>query len=126
MVLAMVRQFLWAALMLLCSFGITQGDTIQLKEKAAISGTILAEKKDQVAVDVGYTVLVIPRNEISKISKSDEAPPKQAPPSKRSTPSADKESATPPKTGLYSSSSKPAPVRSVRDLVNILGEAVVQ
>ena len=43
-------------------------DTIQLKDKAAIVGKVLAEKRDQVAVDVGYTVLVIPRNQIVKMS----------------------------------------------------------
>src|SRR5438270_9786866 len=45
-------------------------DTIQLKDKAAVIGKVLAEKRDQVAVDVGYTVLVIPRNQITKISKT--------------------------------------------------------
>ena len=50
-------------------------DTIQLKEKAAITGKILSEKRDQVAVDVGYTVLVIPRNQITHISKTDDADP---------------------------------------------------
>jgi len=32
-------------------------DTIQLKDKGAIVGTVVAEKRDQVAVDVGYTIL---------------------------------------------------------------------
>ena len=45
-------------------------DTIQLKDKAALTGKILAEKRDQVALDIGYTVLVIPRNQITKISKA--------------------------------------------------------
>ena len=46
-------------------------DTIQLKENAAITGRILAEKPDQIAVDVGYTVLVIPRNQVAKVLRSD-------------------------------------------------------
>ena len=50
-------------------------DTIQLKDKAAVTGKILAEKSDAVVVDVGYTVLVIPRNAIAKISKANEARP---------------------------------------------------
>src|SRR5258705_11776066 len=46
-------------------------DTIQLKDKASVVGKVLAEKRDQVAVDIGYTVLTIPRNQIVKISRTD-------------------------------------------------------
>ena len=42
-------------------------DTIQLKDKAAITGKVLAEKSDHIAVDIGYTVLVIPRSQIVTI-----------------------------------------------------------
>src|SRR5205823_5758124 len=61
-----------------CGLQAGLADSIQLKDKAAITGKILAEKKDQVAIDVGYTVLVIPRNQVVKISKTDaiEASPK--------------------------------------------------
>src|SRR5438876_9643666 len=55
-----------------CGMQMVIADTIQLKEKAAITGKILAQKRDQIAVDVGYTVLVIPRNQIAKILKTDE------------------------------------------------------
>ena len=48
-------------------------DTLQLKDKASITGKILSEKRDQVAMDVGYTVLVIPRSQITKILKADDA-----------------------------------------------------
>jgi len=99
-------------------------DTIQLKEKAAITGKILSEKRDQVVVDVGYTVLLIPRNQIAKLSKSDEDDP-SAKTSKSSASNESKDFAVT-KPSFYSSPSRQAPIRSVRDLVNLLGEAVVQ
>jgi serine protease Do len=45
-------------------------DTVHLKDQAAIVGKILAEKENQVAVDVGYTVLVIPRDQIARITRN--------------------------------------------------------
>jgi hypothetical protein len=42
-------------------------DTIQLKDQASITGTVIADKNDQVAVDVGYTILMVPRSAITKI-----------------------------------------------------------
>src|ERR1700756_19752 len=45
-------------------------DVVQLKDNAAVTGKILAEKRDQVVVDIGYTVLSIPRNQITKLSKA--------------------------------------------------------
>lgn len=47
--------------------------TVQLKNKASISGTILAVKSDEIVIDIGYTVLVIPRNQILQLL-NDEAP----------------------------------------------------
>jgi serine protease Do len=49
--------------------------TVQLKDKASVSGTILAEKRDVIVLDIGYTVLVIPRDQIVKLlnDKSPEA-----------------------------------------------------
>src|ERR1017187_8715598 len=45
----------------------------------AVTGKVLAEKRDQVIVDLGYTVLAIPRSQIVTISKSDavNSPPKR-------------------------------------------------
>jgi serine protease Do len=95
-------------------------DTIQLKDKAAIVGKILAEKHDQVVVDVGYTVLMIPRSQITKISRVDDAaPPAKAVPVDPKEPIVGM-------PGFYISATKPAPAHNVRDLVNLLGEAVVQ
>jgi serine protease Do len=103
-------------------------ETVQLRDRAAVTGRILAEKRDQIVVDVGYTVLTIPRNYIVKITKDEEAPPK--PSGKTSAPPATAIAAT--KTPvrregeLYTVNTTPPPERSVRDLEKMLGEAVVQ
>ena len=96
-------------------------DTIQLKDKAAITGRILARKHNQVFVDVGYTVLVVPRNQIEKITESDSSGhiDKRTP-----TTAATNQSAI--KAGLFQSATVALPERSVRDLVGQLGAAVVQ
>ena len=72
------KQFAWLAL-LLCAANLASADTIQLKDKAAVTGTMLAEKPDAVVVDVGYTVLVVPRSSIAGISKTGAATPSVAP-----------------------------------------------
>lgn len=43
-------------------------ETIQLKDQAAVTGRILAEKRDQVVVDLGFTVIVIPRSHILRVA----------------------------------------------------------
>jgi serine protease Do len=96
-------------------------DTVQLKDKAAITGKILAEKKDQVVVDVGYTVLVVPRSQVARISRSDAAPmPAEKIESASNAPTPEVASS------LFQSGLHAGPERSVRDLVNQLGAAVVQ
>lgn len=104
-----------------CAQSLAPADTIQLKEKATVTGTILAEKHDQVAVDLGYTILVIPRGQIEKIIRSVNARNEVAP--------APKAAATVPTVaapGFYTTDATPAPVGTVRDLVNRIGEGVVQ
>ncbi len=103
-------------------------DTIQLKDKAAITGKILAEKHDQVAIDVGYTVLVVPRSQIVKVSKSDLADPVPSAfgAKKNSLPAAIKVAEDSVVPGFYTASSRSGPTRPVRELVDQLGEAVVQ
>src|SRR5499427_9334070 len=125
----MLRKRFFLCLLLVCTAQAILAETIQLKDKATVSGKILAEKHDQVVVDIGYTVLVIPRNQIAKISKPDAPEPAAAAkPAPNPKPAAEAEgaSAREPKAGFYSVPNKPLPQRSVRDLVNQLGEAVVQ
>jgi serine protease Do len=122
---AMLKKCSLLLTLLVCAQQAAFADTIQLKDKAAITGKILAEKKDQVAVDVGYTVLVIPRNQIVKLIKSQEPEPETKPATVK-MPAPEAKPALESKHGLYAGSNKPAAARTVRDLVNSLGEAVVQ
>jgi len=125
---AMLKPSFLAAALLLTALVPASADTIQLKDKASVTGQILAEKRDSLAVDVGYTVLVIPRSQIEKIEKSDST----AKPAKSTVKSGAAKPAPLPaptpelKGGLYHASARPAAERNVRDLVNALGEAVVQ
>lgn len=119
-------------------------DTIQMRDAASVTGKILAEKPEQVVVDLGYTVLVIPRQDIVAISKSEETPSPglvepdrkrtQRTPAKAVKSKADinmiavakSSERTDLKGAFYYSANKPPADRSVRDLVLQLGEAVVQ
>jgi len=131
----MVKQiFLWC--LAFCVTGAAMGDTVLLKDRASVAGKVLAEKRDQVVVDLGYTVLTIPRNQIVKISRSGkeetvEPPPTPAPsPIPTIAPKTSGRNEVPvyPETlpSFYTSPSRPSVSRTVRDLVNQLGESVVQ
>jgi serine protease Do len=134
----MLRKCLFLLAAAACGFGQVKADTVQLKDKAAVTGKILAEKRDQVAVDVGYTVLVIPRNQVSKIVREQDPKLKHAGletvaeiPETRPGTTDGASQATPavdpaPKNGFYSVAAKSSPQRTVRDLVSEIGEAVVQ
>jgi serine protease Do len=120
----MLKKSLLPLALACCS--VARADVIQLKDNAEIAGKIVADKRDQIAVDVGYTVLVVPRNQILKISKNDApaAPAKTPAPAKNPPPEGKTLAATHP--GFYTANPKSAPERTVRELVNQLGEAVVQ
>jgi serine protease Do len=88
---------------------------IQLKGKAVVSGEVLADKPDQVVLDVGYTVLIIPRDQIVEIKKTEKsAQTVKAPPAQTV------------QKGLYREAATPPAERAVRELVAQLGEGVVQ
>jgi serine protease Do len=94
-------------------------EVIQLRDSSSITGKILVQKRDQVIVDIGYTVLDIPTSQIVKISKTAGA----------ETPAV--ASPTPPpavetRSGIYQTANTPPPIKDVRELVAQLGEAVVQ
>ena len=88
-------------------------DTLQLKDQAAVSGKILAEKSDALVVDVGYTVLLIPRQVITRIIKAGEVKPAAV-----TVPAAAGQ--------FYATDNRPAATRDVSSLVKQIGEAVVQ
>ena len=119
-------------LLLLASAMVARADTIQLKDRAAVSGKILADKKDSVALDIGYTVLVIPRNQIEKIVRLSDAAETASTKTSGTPKPAAIIAATKPEPSaaaantLYTSAPANAPVRTVRELVSHLGEGVVQ
>ncbi len=123
----MLRPCLLVSVLLACGLPAVLADTIQLKDKAAITGKILAEKRNEVVVDIGYTVLVVPRNQVVKILL-DEAAAATAKSSRRhkgavaSVPT----ELVDPKPGFYWAPNRPASARTVRELVNQIGEAVVE
>jgi serine protease Do len=102
-----------------------RADTIQLKDDAAVSGRILAERTDDVVVDLGYTVLVVPRSQIVDISKSATAPAAGTAQATKSGADAGGKTNDAPTSGFYSARTQAAPERSVRDLVKEIGAAVV-
>ncbi len=118
----------WLLLSALVGWGLAPAlaDTIELKDKASIAGKILAEKPDQVAVDVGYTVLVIPRSQVVRILRTDTSTAANGFPESGTPLVAAGERVAASNTGFYSAPNKPAPARTVLDLVSQLGEAVVQ
>ncbi|MGZ4974718.1 MAG: hypothetical protein ACXWDN_18325, partial [Limisphaerales bacterium] len=70
---------------LLCFAVGASAATVQLRDKASVTGTILAEKHDQVIIDLGYTVLSIPRNQVVKILSEDVTPEKSSSKSSKSS-----------------------------------------
>jgi serine protease Do len=124
----MLDRFIASIFVTVCGLQLAGAETIQLRDKISITGPILAEKSDHVVVDLGFTVLSIPKSQISKISK-DQAPKEQAsskPSGKTPAPAPASSAPVEAKTGLFSATTSPLPERSVRELVSRLGEGVVQ
>jgi serine protease Do len=99
-------------------------DTLQLRDKAVITGKVLAEKADLLVVDLGYTVINVPRSAVVKVlhgtGVAEPAPTKTMPQTAAALPVAEASK------GLYSISSGGLSERSVRELAGQLGEGVVQ
>ncbi len=97
-------------------------DTIELKDDASITGRIVAEKSEHVAVDVGYTILMVPRSAIGKITTPKTEVEEKDSKGGNTTPPASSQL-----TGaLYQNPGALRKESTVRELVAILGEAVVQ
>jgi serine protease Do len=125
MVQTMFNRLTSLSLAACCAAALTFGDTLELKDKAAITGNIIAEKNDHIAVDVGYTILMVPRTAITKVvTASSEKESSSAEDLKRAN-------TTPPanvalEKTFYSNPGALRQERTVRELVAKLGEAVVQ
>jgi len=107
----------WAACMVMTTTSVRMtAETVQLRDGASVTGRVLTEKKDQVFIDLGFTVLPIPRADIVKISKesSPEAKPVKAPALQEIG------------GGLFAIATTPPQEKPVRELVQLLGESVVQ
>ncbi len=110
--------------------------TVQLKDQASVSGIILAQKPNEIVIDIGYTVLVIPRNQILHLL-NDKAPAAKAPVIVPTAAAAPELPAAPPPVvastpaslaaqGFYFAGAGLLKERSVRELAAELGSAVVQ
>lgn len=131
----MLNQTTWM-LVLVLSCTSAFAEVLRLTDNASITGRILTEKPGQVVVDIGFTVLVVPRIHILSISAESSSSPDSAAPM-AATPVAvspsDEESVQVPAVSataaaavLFQPGTGVGPDRSVRELVGLLGEAVVQ
>lgn len=116
---------------LLGTLTVAAADEIQLRDKSAVTGRILAEKTEQVFVDLGYTVIGVPRSEIVRIIRAGEPSSAPKPASQKKPAIASGAASTPASPGrankgLYQVNTAPPQERTVRELVAQLGEAVVQ
>lgn len=116
---------------LMGGLGVASAETVLLKDKVTVIGKILAEKKDLLVVDLGYTVLPIPRSQILRVVKDEEmvketktAKGKAVPPA--TTPAAVTSTVQDSSDLVYRVSKGAVAEKSVRELVAKLGEAVVQ
>jgi serine protease Do len=127
----MLKKAIWLPIVLFAAAA--PAATVELKGKASVTGTILAEKRDQIVIDIGYTVLVIPRSQVSKLLTDNDAkamaiaiPPTPAPAADPLAPLSRAAADTAPAQGFYKISSVSPREKAVRELVEDLGEAVVQ
>ena len=115
--------------LLLAGWSTASAEVVFLKDKAAVTGKILAEKRDLVLVDLGYTVLSIPRSQIIRIAQesAEDARPAKAPKGKAAPPIAASTTAQAQDgSELFRTARSNTSEKSVRDLVAQLGESVVQ
>ena len=117
-----------ATVALLAAVGLNtaSAEVVVLKEKAAVTGKILAEKRDSVIVDLGYTVLTIPRAQIARILKEEEEKPAKPAKSKAAPATASATAQKVDDTDLFRLSKGNVQEKTVRELVTQLGESVVQ
>ena len=111
--MSLKKSIAFAAL-LACGAHFALADTLQLKDASSVTGKILAEKTDGYVVDLGYTVLVIPRTAVTAVTRA-------------STTGTAATTTTTAATGqFYSATTKTSAPRDVSSLVKQIGEAVVQ
>lgn len=105
---------------LMITLGLLGSDAavIHLHDSKQVTGEILSEKPEKIYVDLGFTVLGIPRGDIARIvnDTDGEETRQQKPPQQSETRA----------NGLYTVNATSPAEKNVRDLVDELGESVVQ
>jgi serine protease Do len=104
--------------------GTAGAEVIVLKDKASITGRVLAEKKDVLVVDLGYTILSVPRSQVVRVLKEGEKEAKGKTGKTAAAPGAGAEERE--EDDLFRAGRGAGVEKPVRDLVAQLGEAVVQ
>ena len=118
-----------ALLALVLGAGVRDGwglDTIELKDQAAITGRILSEKPDQYVVDIGYTVLLVPKSEVVRVLAGGGGALPGGGDAAGVAVAARAPAAAVPDDALYGTAPEPLRELSVREQVARIGEAVVQ
>ena len=123
---SMFARIATVAFLVVAGLNTASAEVVVLKEKAAVTGKILAEKRDSVIVDLGYTVLTIPRAQIARISKEEEEKPVKPAKGKAVPVAAPAATQKVDESDLFRLSKGNVQEKPVRDLVAQLGEAVVQ
>lgn len=107
----MMTRSIFAAALLVSAPGLrAEPATIELNQGGSIKGEILSEGNERVVVDLGFNVLTVPRDAITRIVKDA---------AKAGSPATIAQSAD-----LYFTDGQPRP-QAVKDLVNQLGDRVV-
>jgi len=101
-------------------------DTFELKDQVAITGRILSEKPEQYVVDIGYTVLLVPKSEVLRVLDSASVASSARPVDAAAARATGTPAAGVPEDALYGTAREPLPELSVREQVARMGEAVVQ
>ena len=115
-----LKKYFVLSVLLGAGLNVLLADTIQLKGNDALTGKILTEKPDAVVLDVGYTVLVVPRSAIVNISQASNALARL------------KATVNPllsvnaPAQFYYTGGGHAPAMRDVQEIVKQIGEAVVQ
>lgn len=115
-----LKNHLVLPVLLMAGLNFASADTLQLKGNDALTGKILTEKPDAVVLDVGYTVLVVPRSAIVNISQASNALAQL-----KATVSPLLNVNAPPQF-YYTDAGRAPAARDVQEIVKQIGEAVVQ
>jgi len=106
--------------------GAKEPDLVELRSGGAVRGSVLAERRDALVVDLGFTVLVIPRQEVAAWYRGGAATGRGRSAAPVRPEAGKPELGTVSEDGFYRVGSPQMPVRNVRELAAEVGEAVVQ